>query len=117
MCEISFDEACDVWREKKVRARKSHTCSSCDAEIKRGDSYVTHFSVYDGYTNSEKCCMLCEESRTVFEEEHDVCIAPSYLTEMLSHCVEDTDTKDPQRWQAMLDAIEQRKPPQIPSGG
>lgn len=115
MCEISFDGTCEIWREKKVRARKDHKCSSCGSMIRIGENYVKHFSVYEGEPTMEKCCMLCEGSRAAFEEEHNVYITPSYLTEMLSECIDSGDSEDPKRWQSMLDSILARRHPEVGS--
>lgn len=121
MCDISFDETCDVFSETRQKARKSYRCDCCGGTIQRGELYLRNFSVFDGDVSTEKMCSPCDADREAFVKEHGVSFVPSYLTHALDECVDEADSTyieaedkyvldaEGQRWQDMLDKIKARR--------
>jgi len=71
MCEIDIGERADVWDDTLVnRARKERRCDMCYGLISRGDSYLKHFSVFDGYPTHEAQCIPCCTIVAAFRREH-----------------------------------------------
>jgi hypothetical protein len=112
MCVLEFDEQAAVFTEKKVVAKKDHKCFCCRGAIKKGDSYVRHFSVFDRCPSAEKMCLSCFEMRTTFAKEHNGQYAsPSGMPDLLVECIdmEGVDSEAGKRWQRELDAMDERK--------
>jgi hypothetical protein len=106
MCDISL-EPCSLWSEVSSKARKDHTCSSCRGRINRGDTYIRHFSKFEGDIASEKLCMPCQIARARFTEAHgDLTPTPSGFASMLEDCVVDGINDE---WSSMLSAMRQRR--------
>jgi len=91
MCEIDFDESCDVFVEKTQTAKKKHQCDSCGTMIVSGEKYLRNFNVFDGQATSEKACMPCVSLRDRFAKEHKTGFVPSYLPFALDECVDGGD--------------------------
>jgi hypothetical protein len=108
MCDIDFDP-CDVWRETRRKARKQHTCDCCGGTILPGTHYVSHFSLFEGDTTSEKICAACDADRDVFGKEHGTYPCPSYFPEVLTECIADGDEESEKVWKPMLAALRLRK--------
>jgi hypothetical protein len=105
VCYIEL-ESCEVWDETKRRARKAHRCSCCKGPIAPGDTYLVHFSVYDGAITSDKCCGRCEEARGEFGDAHESMIpTPSYFPYLLADCIAEGDEESETKWRPMLEAI------------
>lgn len=119
MCDIDDGERCSVWSETQRRARKPHRCDACSGPIGIGEIYLVHFSVFEGYTTSEKMCVECEVARDEFADEHNgMLCTPSGMRETLRECISEGTSADDEgnavvdpedaRWQAMLDAMAAR---------
>jgi len=57
-----------VLNRKKVTARKIHTCSGCNREIKVGDTYTTSFTTDYDQSWTWKECSVCSEFIPKFVE-------------------------------------------------
>jgi len=80
MCDIDFDEAAKVWRDHMIgRARKEHTCDTCWCLIAAGDSYLSHFDIFDGCATDEKQCLRCWTIANAFTREHRWSVSPGGL--------------------------------------
>lgn len=62
MC-FDYDDYCEVWREKKLKARKLHRCHECGGEIAVGDRYRFVFSIFKGVMDQFQECEKCEAIR------------------------------------------------------
>lgn len=110
MCRIDVDGYCEVWEEETRKARKEHKCDSCGSIIHAGERYVTHFDVFEGNANHEKCCMACDVDRTAFGDAHKVRLSPWSWEDYLRDCVHDgDDPSDESTWIPMLERLTQRK--------
>lgn len=90
MCQIEPEGYCSVWQEHVVKhARKRHRCDGCHGFIQIGESYISHFSIFEGDANSEKACLPCEISREEFKKDHRWTPSPSSMHEYLSQCIDD----------------------------
>ena len=49
----------EFYTEKKVKARKSHKCSECKKEIRRGEIYERVTGKWDGEIDTYKTCKTC----------------------------------------------------------
>lgn len=102
MCSISGLERSQVWSETERRARKAHDCDCCGGRIKPGETYIKHFSVYDGIATSEKVCMPCHEARDEFCLKHNFVGIPSRFGFDLQDCVGEAThriyDKETRRW-------------------
>mgnify|MGYP001559210273 CR=1 FL=1 len=58
MCEEA-DESWDVFDERRVRARKQHTCVACTDPIEPGHVYFKTFTVFEGLVGGWKHCVRC----------------------------------------------------------
>jgi hypothetical protein len=106
MCVIDFDEYCTVWQENTRKARKAHKCSCCRRQIEPGETYLTHFSIFDGNCNSEKCCSDCEKDREEFAAAHGgVLTNPGSFVQTLWDCMSEGDDEDEARWRPMEQRI------------
>jgi hypothetical protein len=109
MCYIDLDP-CEVWSERTRKARKEHRCSSCCRTIAVGETYIVHFSIFEGDRLSNKCCMECDRDRDTFATAHEGNLpTPDFFPQMLADCISegDDDEDDPAtNWQPMLDRIE-----------
>lgn len=113
MCNISL-EPCSLWAEARHKARKTHTCSACRGLIHKGDTYIRHFSKFEGDITAEKLCMSCQTARARFTEAHgDLTPTPSGFAGMLRDCVADSfesvDSGHGDEWSTMLSAMRQRR--------
>ena len=113
MCSIEIDEYSEVWNEKLVKARKSHTCSCCGGSIEPGQHYTKHFSVFDGSICSEKSCAGCERMRGFFLEIHNVTFSPGLMEEAVDNCIlEERDEGNDTMvafWESELEAMAARR--------
>lgn len=108
MCVIDFDDYCTIWRETEHKARKQHKCSCCRRKIEPGETYIVHFSIFDGSATSEKCCAECGKNREEFAKAHDgAMMNPSSFPQMVADCISEDDEED-SAWAAMLDRIHRR---------
>lgn len=92
MCNIDFDsdDRADVWRNTFVgRARRPHVCDMCQGRIETGESYVRHFSVFDGYTTNEAQCLRCCTIVAAFRREHRHYYNPSGMRELIVECLQE----------------------------
>lgn len=65
---MSYDCYCDydspeVYRSKRVKARKEYGCEECAGRIYPGDVYEYHFGVQYGDSYSGHTCIKCVEIR------------------------------------------------------
>ncbi len=89
MCDFDVDDYCQVWNKTYPRARKEHSCNSCRTTIQPGEQYLRLFSVYDGYADTDKACMVCATLWESFVDAHGSGFQPQMLDEMLSDCIAD----------------------------
>jgi|688.fasta_scaffold02744_42 hypothetical protein len=113
MCSLDDGERCEVWRETERRARKAHTCGSCGARIPAGDSYVRHFSVFDGDVCDVAVCSPCRSARAEFQAAHGAVLTPDMTMEMFHECLdsfgpEDCTPAERRAWVARRDPYEAR---------
>ena len=50
----------DVNQERRIRARKEHTCDACKETIERGHLYVKHTLIYEGTVDWVTRCLRCD---------------------------------------------------------
>jgi hypothetical protein len=110
MCVIDLDP-CDVWHETRRKARKEHKCSCCGRTVRKGETYLVHFDIFEGRHNSEKCCAECEQDRNEFCKAHGSAVcSPGYFPVVLEECVsDDPDDEDGNRWEPMLERLVARR--------
>lgn len=89
MCDFEVDDYCQVWNKTYPRARKQHVCNSCRTAIQPGEQYLRLFSVYDGYADTDKACMVCATLWESFVDAHGSGFQPYMLDEMLTDCIAD----------------------------
>jgi hypothetical protein len=71
---------------------------------------MRHFSVYDGNALSSRACLACADVIDDFASKHDgMRFHPGYMITAIQHCLDESDEEAP-HWQAVLDAIEARRP-------
>lgn len=112
MCSVGFDgDACEVWSETPVVARKQHRCTACEGRIAPGDAYIRHFDIFEGEPSTAKMCFPCWLTREQFFQAHrDGLIPnPAALAETLSDCIEDGDEDSERVWRPLLQAMYARK--------
>lgn len=110
MCDIDLDGQCDVWRETTRTARKQHKCSSCGGVISSGEKYIEHFDIFEGESNTERCCMACDADRQEFCAAHNVMLGPNSWEHYLSECIYDGGhDEDGRKWGPMLKRQEERR--------
>lgn len=115
MCDIDYDgEECQVWQETVIKkARKEHKCNACRGVINPGDSYLKHFSVYDGYVTSNKACKDCHELSTEFLNDHGVTYPPYALRSNIQECFwEEKRHGSPEiaaKWEKALHEMDERR--------
>ncbi len=61
MCDVDYDEVCDVWEETRPKARKLHRCVVCRETIWAGEVYLRVGSFYDGEWSTTKVHLTCEK--------------------------------------------------------
>lgn len=106
MCYIDL-EPCEVWNEAARKARKEHKCACCERTIRKGETYLVHFSVFEGDATSEKMCDECDTDRVTFGDNHGgVRGSPGYFKVMLADCIAEDGEE---RWKEMMDSIKARK--------
>ena len=54
------DDHNTVYDERRVKARKAHTCGACRETIQPGHDYVRVGIVYDGSASTVKRCLRCQ---------------------------------------------------------
>jgi hypothetical protein len=109
MCFIDLDP-CEVWDERERKARKEHKCGACGKTIRVGETYLTHFSVFEGNANSEKMCFPCRDDRKQFADAHDgTLMTPSFLRQMVAECISEGDEESERQWKPLLDRIDSRE--------
>lgn len=72
MC-FEYDGQCDVYRDAYPRAKKAHRCRECGRTIEPGQVHLKNVQLFEGYWNTTRICMECEEVRKAIarvEEEH-----------------------------------------------
>lgn len=106
MCDIDL-EPCEAWSETSRRARKLHECDCCGGDIHPGETYVAHFSKFEGEVFFEKQCAACEATVIVFAKEHGQRSRPGYNHELIVSCIGDGDD-DSARWQSHVDEMRLR---------
>lgn len=106
MCDLSDGERADVFSETEVKARKPHKCSCCGRQIRTGETYLRHWSVYEGNVSNAKLCSDCASDRAEFAAAHGGWLVhPCAFFDYLTDCVEDQPSN---HWQAMVSRIMQR---------
>lgn len=106
MCEIADPEPCEVWDERPVVARKEHQCTCCRSPIHAGETYLRHFSVFEGAVETGKLCPACKADREAFSAaHHGVLYTPGIFPLQLSDCIADGDEESELRWKPMLERI------------
>lgn len=104
MCYLDLGP-CDVWQETQRKARKEHRCGCCRRTIRAGETYLVHFSIYEGNLNSQKCCTDCKSDRQDFANAHGGMICtPEILPMLLEECI-DEEPAEAERWRPMLERI------------
>ena len=95
MCVIEDGDRCSVWNETTVKARKRHKCDCCKGFIEPGQTYLKHFSVFEGDATYEKMCGQCEVDRKAFCDAHGGSLwLPSAMRETIRECVgQDAESK------------------------
>ena len=102
MCVIECEDYCDVFTETTVKARKRHKCDCCKGPIEPGQTYLKHFSVFDGQVTSEKMCCQCEVDRKSFCDAHgNILWPPGSVVEMVRECV-GQDEESEAEWGPLL---------------
>ena len=110
MCVIDVDEYCEVWEESIVKARKPHRCSCCRAEIRPGEKYLKHWSIFQGDPQPGTLCLACNSDREIFAAAHQGVMAhPWGFDEMLCNCIADGDEESEKQWKPMLERIRGRR--------
>jgi hypothetical protein len=65
-CEIGADcsdYAPELYREKKIIARKEHLCCECGELIKKGERYELAEGKWEGEWSSYRTCVSCSRIR------------------------------------------------------
>ncbi len=57
----TYDETYAVYNERKVRARKRHTCDACGEPIEPGHRYWRIAGIYSEGVSSWKRCLRCQK--------------------------------------------------------
>lgn len=108
MCFVDL-EPCQLWDERHRKARKPHRCSCCRREIRAGETYLIHFSVFEGMATTEKCCPECEADREIFAKAHDGTLcSPGWLVTMIGDCMSE-EPESRAVWEPMLARIRARR--------
>lgn len=68
MCIIDTD-TCDIWTEKRPRARKRHECCECGGPIPVGCTHVRIDLLYDGNWDSDRMHVECRALWTFMVED------------------------------------------------
>ncbi len=58
--DCSDGEYPDIENERRVRARKEHSCDACKETIERGHLYVKHTLIYEGTVDTTVRCLRCD---------------------------------------------------------
>lgn len=112
MCEFDYDdyENPSVWNQKIVKARKCHKCNCCGVNISPKETYLKHFSVYDGLASSERMCIQCYNLMLEFSKAHAGFMwSPIDFPYALRECLSEAGDKGDERWREMLKEIRERK--------
>lgn len=117
MCDIDFDgDRPTLFNESRRTARKEYVCDSCHGTIRPGTLYGRVFSVVDGYASTEKSCTACVAISDDFKKDHHGQTGfPSYMTELLTECVDlERDHNGPKapaakKWVKALGEMKRRK--------
>lgn len=112
MCDMDSGETCEVWSETWITARKNHRCDSCDKRIRPREKYVRHFSIFEGYISTAKCCAKCKTDRDAFGKVEGHYIPhPSSFVEALDECISDYEStaEEKRKWRAVLRNVERRR--------
>jgi hypothetical protein len=111
MCEVHFDDYCEVWNETALKARKPHRCSCCGLRVRKGGYYVRHFSIFEGEASTAKICQACWLIREEFNDAHKVMLFPSTVAEHLDECIvtDEDEGEDASRWRRLLKALHRRQ--------
>lgn len=59
MCRADGGDPPTVYSNHTHKARKQHRCSECGRSIDPGETYRSHFYVYDGQVDTSKTCSHC----------------------------------------------------------
>ena len=87
----------ELWREKTVRSRKQHECTTCLLPIPSGVEYVRVFWRYDSDHGQDKQHIECKELR------HSYCT--SYIWEDNPSCANVRDFVNEDEWNAHVEMI------------
>jgi len=106
MCDLSDEERAEAFRETHVKARKPHKCECCGRQIRTGETYLRHWSVYEGNVSNAKLCSDCASDRAEFAAAHGGWLVhPCAFFDYLTGCVAEHPSN---HWQAMVSRIMQR---------
>lgn len=108
MCVIDLEPA-EVWRESRHKARTPKRCACCHTQIKPGNMYYSHFSVYEGLPTASVICEPCHADREIFGQAHGLTPTPRAFYNLLLDCITENGDEDPQGWIAMRDRILKRE--------
>lgn len=78
LCDFSYEEneegdTCEAWDERRVRARKAHTCTECCEKIKPGERYgrasgLLYGEGWETWKRCPACMILVELAATLVKE-------------------------------------------------
>lgn len=68
MCFV-YDEYAELYREKKIKAKKEHLCTECNKTIFKNETYQYVFTIFQGDATSIKVCSICQDKR---QKIHDI---------------------------------------------
>lgn len=111
MCDIGDDaEPFETVCETERKARKPHRCDCCSGIISAGETYLNHFSKFEGEINSEKMCAACLRDRKDFVDEHGFFTTPSDTPDNYRDCVDARDDfASMLKWSRALRRISNRR--------
>jgi hypothetical protein len=62
-CECDYDNAPQMFTERKVKCRKPAKCCECHTVINCGDEYVRTSGMWDYEFSTMKTCLFCADLR------------------------------------------------------
>ena len=62
-CECDYDNAPQMFCERKVKCRKPAKCCECGIPIHKGDEYVRSSGMWEYEFSTMKTCLLCADLR------------------------------------------------------
>lgn len=99
---VYCDEQADVWNERRVKARKEHTCSACRETVRKGDRYVRDAMLSDG---DWSVVIRCERCELIFDHLQERMAGTDECADRELDCGHDYEERwgeDPPEWLAAL---------------